>query len=119
MYLTVVLFRQGWKTGPDEEGYVGAPCCHGFGSLHYENTKLRFIVIDRLGSDLEKYFKSGDLPMPLVTVLRIGMEVLDTLEFIHAQNYVHNDIKAQNLLTGAEATDRIFLVDFGLACKYR
>ena len=111
----------GWKTDADKPGYVGMPSCHGFGSFDYEGKKLRFIVIDKLGSDLEKHFNSGAKPFPLVTALRVGVEVLDSLEFIHSRNYVHNDIKAQNLLTGAtpDTADRVFLVDFGLACKYR
>ena len=48
-------------------------------------------------------------------------EVMEALEFIHAKHYVHNDIKAQNLMTGftTDTADRIFLLDFGLASKHR
>lgn len=97
------------------------PCCHGSGSFHYADQKLRFVVIDKLGSDLEKNFHGGEQPLPLVTVLRIAVQILDTLEFIHAKNYVHNDIKAQNVLTGPtpDTADNVYLVDFGLACKYK
>jgi vaccinia related kinase len=97
------------------------PCCHGFGSAIYADQRLRFVVIDRLGSDLEKFFQSGEKPFPLVTALRVALQVLDTLEFIHSKSYVHNDIKAQNLLLGlsSEQADNVYLVDFGLACKYR
>ena len=40
-----------------EVGTVGLPLFHGSGSLIFEDVKLRFLVIDRLGSDLDKFFK--------------------------------------------------------------
>jgi hypothetical protein len=50
------------------------PCCHGFGSTLYADQRLRFVVIDRLGSDLEKFFQGGEKPFPLVTVLRVAAQ---------------------------------------------
>ena len=59
-----VLYRLGleqhradWKPRTGEVGTVGIPLFHGSGSLIFENVKLRFLVIDRLGSDLDKFFK--------------------------------------------------------------
>ena len=47
--------------------------------------------------------------------------VVQALKFIHEKGYTHNDVKAQNLLVGLEKDnrDKVYLVDFGLACKYR
>ena len=49
------------------------------------------------------------------------MMVVQALKFIHEKGYTHNDVKAQNLLVGLEKDnrDKVYLVDFGLACKYR
>ena len=120
--LESLYLRIGWKTEKaEDEGSVLMPVCHGFGSFQFEQVKLRFLVIDKLGPDLEKHFCSGENPLPLVTVLRVAHQVIDTLEFVHSHNYVHNDVKAQNLLTGVSNTtsDNVYLIDFGLACKYK
>ena len=47
----------------------------------------------RFGSDIEKFFQSGKKPVPLATVLNIGLQVLNSLEYIHSKGYTHNDVK--------------------------
>ena len=44
--------------------------------------------------------------------------MLNTLEYIHSYSYCHNDIKAANILMNSGGAD-VFLVDFGLACRFR
>jgi len=100
------------------QGWVGIPRFHGSGSVVVDNTKLRFVVMTRFASDLEKFFQSGSKPLPLATVLNIAVQVVNSLEYIHSKHYTHNDIKAQNLLLDSGGCD-VFLVDFGLACKYK
>jgi len=100
------------------QGWVGIPRFHGFGSTEIEDTKLRFVVMTRFASDLEKFFKSGFKPLPLATVFNIAVQVVNSVEYMHSKNYTHNDIKAQNLLLDSGGCD-VFLVDFGLACKYK
>ena len=33
-------------------------------------------------------------------------------------NYIHNDVKLENICIGHERTDQLILIDFGLANKY-
>ena len=47
----------------------------------------------RFGSDIEKFFQSGKKPVPLASVLNIGLQVLNSLEYIHSKGYTHNDVK--------------------------
>ena len=63
-----VLYRLGleqhradWTPRTGEVGTVNIPLFHGSGSLVFEDVKLRFLVIDRLGADLDKFFKGLSL----------------------------------------------------------
>ena len=38
---------------------------------------------------------------------------------MHELGYVHNDIKLQNIVIGHLDTDKVYLIDFGLATRYR
>ena len=46
---------------------------------------------------------------------------IDALQYIHEKEYVHADVKAANLLLGRSKTNKnqVFLVDYGLASRYR
>ena len=48
-------------------------------------------------------------------IARWGAEVADALEYAHQQGIVHRDVKPSNLLVDRD--QRIWLTDFGLACR--
>lgn len=100
--------------------FLGMPFYHASGSFNLGMKRFRFLVIPRYSHDLERTFQDCGRRFHLKTVLTVALQVLDTLEFIHEQGYVHADIKASNLLVGLDRDeqDRVFLVDFGLATLY-
>jgi HD-like signal output (HDOD) protein len=55
-----------------------------------------------------------EAPLPLVEIIRIGLQTASGLSVAHAQGMVHRDIKPANLLM-EESTGRIKIADFGLA----
>ena len=113
--------RIGWKPRYEDKamGWVGVPVYHTHGSFVVNTgVKLRFLIMSRHGSDLETIFQSGMKPLPMAAVLNIGLQVLNSLEYIHHHGYCHNDVKAANILMDETGCD-VYLVDFGLACKYR
>ncbi|KAL1121995.1 hypothetical protein AAG570_003403 [Ranatra chinensis] len=99
---------------------LGMPAFHGFGSHEYNNKKYRFLVIERYGKDLWTAFVEGGRTFSFETVCRYAVQIIDVLEYIHSRGYVHLDVKGANLLFGLKkGTEKnIYLVDFGLACKY-
>ena len=44
---------------------------------------------------------------------------MDRLKYIHSKNTVHRDIKPLNFLFGKKDPNFIYLIDFGIAKKYR
>lgn len=53
------------------------------------------------------------LPVPMTRLLEITGQVLDALEYAHAQGIVHRDIKPENIVIASDGVAK--LMDFGLA----
>ena len=101
--------------------YVGVPKFIAAGSHTHGGKQFRFMVMERFGSDLQKLFEQSGNQFPAHTVYCLGLRLLDALQYIHTNSYVHADIKASNLLLGfssGKTQDRVYLVDYGLATKY-
>ncbi|KAL4472054.1 hypothetical protein ABPG72_007103 [Tetrahymena utriculariae] len=77
-----------------------------------------FMVMDRLGSSLEDLFQKCGRKLSLKTVLMIGMQMVERIQFIHSKDVLHRDIKPDNFLMGRGRNAHIvYIVDFGLAKK--
>ncbi|KYM83135.1 Nucleosomal histone kinase 1 [Atta colombica] len=96
---------------------LGIPKYVASGSHEYKNTKYRFLVIDRYGKDLWKIFEENNKQFPEHIVYKLSLQIIDILEYIHHKNYVHADIKGENLLLDLNSYDQVYLVDFGLASR--
>uniref|UniRef100_A0A3B4AJX6 non-specific serine/threonine protein kinase n=1 Tax=Periophthalmus magnuspinnatus TaxID=409849 RepID=A0A3B4AJX6_9GOBI len=97
---------------------LGVPKYWGTGFHDAGGKRYRFMVIDRLGVDLQKKFEECGKRFPRKLVLQLGLRLLDTLEYIHEHEYVHADIKASNLMLSHRDPNQVYLVDYGLAYKY-
>ncbi|GIY59012.1 hypothetical protein CDAR_44151 [Caerostris darwini] len=100
--------------------YLGLSPCYGFGSFEYDNSKYRFMIIERFDKDLQKLLEENGKKFPAKAVYLVGMSLINVLEYIHTAGYIHGDIKAANLLLGRKkgTENQVYLVDMGLACKY-
>jgi serine/threonine protein kinase len=98
---------------------LGMPKHIGSGSHTFDQEKYRFIVMEKYGTDVwDLFIKHNNIFKPAV-VLKLAMQTLNVLEFIHSKGYVHTDIKAENMLLKQNDTSQMYLLDFGLCGKYK
>ncbi|CBZ55967.1 putative Casein kinase one (CK1) [Neospora caninum Liverpool] len=98
------------------QGGVGVPVCYHYG----DEGEWHVMVIDRLGHSLEDLFNLCKRSFSVETVLHLGIQMLDRIEYIHKHHCIHRDIKPDNFLVGrGDNANVVYLIDFGLAKKFR
>lgn len=91
-----------------------------YGQVRINDTLSNGMVMDLLGCSLQRHFVQQDKNFSLSTVLKLGIMMISCVEFLHARHFVHRDIKPDNFVFGTGArSDRLFLIDLGLAKRYR
>lgn len=94
---------------------VGVPKPRYFGTYGSHNV----LVMDRLGPSLEDRLNELRRRMSIKSVLMIGIQAMRRIEFVHSKSFLHRDIKPDNMLMGSSDLSTLYLVDFGLAKRYR
>lgn len=55
---------------------------------------------------------------PVDVIMNISLWLFETLAYIHANDFIHRDIKLENIMVD-KITNRFILVDFGLSCSLK
>ncbi|MCL7022024.1 hypothetical protein MKW94_001691 [Papaver nudicaule] len=97
---------------------------HGVPRVHYKGKQGEYyvMVMDMLGPSLWDAWNTAGQAMSSEMVACIAVESISILEKMHARGYVHGDVKPENFLLGQPSTaqeKKLFLVDLGLATKWR
>ncbi|XP_061367501.1 casein kinase 1-like protein HD16 isoform X1 [Gastrolobium bilobum] len=97
---------------------------HGVPQVHYKGRQGDYyvMVMDMLGPSLWDVWNNNSHTMSTEMVACIAIEAVSILEKMHSRGYVHGDVKPENFLLGPPGTPdekKLFLVDLGLATKWR
>ena len=84
-------------------------------------TNYNILIMELLGKSLEDIFENvlEKKKMSLRCVCNLGIQMIEILEYIHNKNVIHRDIKPDNFLMSNGSNKYLYLLDFGLAKKYR
>ena len=94
---------------------IGIPSLISFG----KTKSYRALVEPLLGDSLFDIFIKKGKEFPLAELCLIALQVLDRLQTLHCQYFIHRDIKPDNFLIGRKDPNIIYLIDFGLSKKYK
>nr|DAD48859.1 TPA_asm: hypothetical protein HUJ06_018796 [Nelumbo nucifera] len=97
---------------------------HGVPRVHYKGRQGDYyvMVMDMLGPSLWDVWNNNSHTMSIEMVACIAIEAISILEKMHSRGYVHGDVKPENFLLGLPGTPeekKLFLVDLGLATRWR
>lgn len=98
------------------QGGVGIPIVRWYG----QEKDYNVLVMDLLGPSLEDLFNFCSRRFTMKTVLMLADQMISRVEYVHNKNFIHRDIKPDNFLMGVgRHCNKLYLIDFGLAKKYR
>lgn len=98
------------------QGHPAIPKLYAYGQLeHFE-----YLSMELLGPSLGNLHNDSERRgFSLKTVLLVADEMLSALAYIHAHGIIHRDLKPDNILLSEDVPNRLCLIDFGLARKFR
>lgn len=77
---------------------VGIPKYIASGSHYFNECRYRFLIMPRYKIDLHSILKCGRLSQKHFLI--VASQIIDVLMLLHKKNYVHSDIKAENIMIG-------------------
>ena len=94
---------------------IGIPEVKSFGVFD----KYKILVETLLGDSIETIFSKMKYNFTVKDICMILIQLLDRLEFVHSKYIIHRDIKPENIMVDYQTKRIVYLIDFGLAKKYR
>lgn len=80
----------------------------------FETSTHLYVVMEHVsGGNLLEFLAGGKNRVNEKNALRIAGQLLDAVAYLHSNDVIHRDIKAENILVGRDGTIKV--ADFGLA----
>jgi len=76
-----------------------------------------YLIFEFVESDLRKFIRAQEGPIPAMQVKRIMYQTLEGVCFCHSRRIMHRDLKPENILISEDQTIKI--ADFGLARAFQ
>ena len=93
----------------------GLPEVKSFG----KTTNFYVLIQTLLGPSLSSLLDDRFITFTFKDICILSIQMIERLEYIHSKNYIHRDIKPHNFLMGIKDPSMVYIIDFGLAKKYR
>ncbi|XP_075392623.1 serine/threonine-protein kinase VRK3-like isoform X2 [Tenrec ecaudatus] len=95
---------------------LAIPTCFGFG-VHAD--KYRFMVFPKLGRSLQSTLDCHPKHIiPERSVFQLACRLLDALQYLHENEYVHGNVTADNIFVNPEDTSQVTLAGYGFTFRY-
>ncbi|XP_047195675.1 inactive serine/threonine-protein kinase VRK3 isoform X2 [Hippoglossus stenolepis] len=94
--------------------FLGIPSCVGFGP-HADS--YRFLIVPNMGQSLQSVIDEDD-GLAEKAVFQLACRLLDVLQYIHSNEYVHADINAENIYIRPGQTSQVYLGGYCHAFRY-
>lgn len=94
------------------ESEIPIPYFFGYGSI----LEFSWLSMELLGPSIQTIFKKLGA-FTQTTILKMGIEMLSCIEYLHQFGVVHGDLKGENFAIAATNPQKIKIFDFGLASK--
>merc|ERR1712048_335227 len=110
--------------------YNGFPRVYWQGSHEVINAgkpiKSNVMILDLLGKSIEALYIDCDKKFDIKTVCMIGIQIINRIQSLHSEGFLHRDIKPDNFLIGSGHKDNkdgssgsvIHMIDMGLTKAY-
>ena len=97
----------------------------GFPKVYGEGTHegKPYIILEKLGPSIDDLFTRRFGEFSLLTVMNIGISLINLIKKMHEKGFVHCDLKPDNILIGidnegASNVNQLHLIDFGISKAY-
>lgn len=84
-----------------------------------QTSNYNIMCMELLGPSLEDVYNNHNRKFEPITILKLGIDMVNLLEKMHNTGFIHRDIKPNNFLIGKdEDKNKLYIMDFGLSKRY-